>query len=140
MQGPGAVLAIREDPLHGVFVMANERCVADLETLLSVMYAGERNRAVGSTALNERSSRSHTIFLITLESRKRKVASDEDEVCYCEDDSKSERTSLQDDDNDRAARVSTLNLVDLAGSESTRHTGATGERLKEGDRINQRWD
>jgi hypothetical protein len=55
-QGPGAVLAIREDPLHGVFVKANETCVADLETLLSVMYAGERNRAVGSTAIQSSAS------------------------------------------------------------------------------------
>jgi centromeric protein E len=34
--------------------------------------------------------------------------------------------------------VSTLNLVDLAGSESVRHTGATGDRQKEGGKINQR--
>jgi centromeric protein E len=34
--------------------------------------------------------------------------------------------------------VSSLNLVDLAGSESVRVTGATGERQKEGGKINQR--
>lgn len=33
--------------------------------------------------------------------------------------------------------VSTLNLVDLAGSESVRLTGASGERQKEGGKINQ---
>jgi centromeric protein E len=137
-QGSGAVLAIREDPRHGVFVNANETFVTDLETLISVMYAGEKNRAVGSTAMNERSSRSHTIFRITLESRKRKTASDEDEVSDYEDENKSDQTRLQDDDDDGAVRVSTLNLVDLAGSESVRHTGATGERQKEGGRINQR--
>jgi hypothetical protein len=47
-------------------------------------------------------------------------------------------TSLQDDDDDGTVLVSTLSLVDLAGSESVRHTGATGERQKEGGRINQR--
>jgi hypothetical protein len=38
-----------------------------------------------------------------------------------------------------AVRVSTLNLVDLAGSESVRHTGATGDRQKEGGMINARF-
>jgi len=137
-QGSGAKLAIREDPRRGFFVNANETFVTDLETLISVMSAGEKNRAVGSTAMNERSSRSHTIFRITLESRKRKTASDEDEVSDYEDENKSDQTRLQDDDDDGAVRVSTLNLVDLAGSESVRHTGATGERQKEGGRINQR--
>ena len=36
-----------------------------------------------------------------------------------------------------AVRVSNLSLVDLAGSESVRHTGATGDRQKEGGIINQ---
>lgn len=38
---------------------------------------------------------------------------------------------------DGAVLVSTLNLVDLAGSESVRHTGAVGQRAKEGGKINQ---
>lgn len=42
--------------------------------------------------------------------------------------------TLQVDD---AVRIATLNLVDLAGSESVRHTGATGQRQKEGGKINQ---
>ena len=33
---------------------------------------------------------------------------------------------------DEAVLVSNLNLVDLAGSESVKHTGATGQRAKEG--------
>ena len=137
-QGTGAVLAIREDPRHGVFVNANESVVTDLETLASILYAGEKNRSVGSTAMNERSSRSHTIFRITLESRKRKETTDDDDD---ESDSEDETTSFKRssrDDDDEAVRVSTLNLVDLAGSESVRHTGATGERQKEGGKINQR--
>jgi centromeric protein E len=36
-----------------------------------------------------------------------------------------------------AVLVASLNLVDLAGSESVRHTGATGQRAKEGGKINQ---
>lgn len=61
-----------------MFVNANESFVTDLETLISIMYAGEKNRSVGSTVMNDRSSRSHTIFRITLESRKRKEPTDED--------------------------------------------------------------
>lgn len=34
-------------------------------------------------------------------------------------------------------RVSQLNLVDLAGSERVAHTGAAGQRLREGGHINQ---
>lgn len=34
-------------------------------------------------------------------------------------------------------RCASLNLVDLAGSESVRYTGATGQRAKEGGKINQ---
>ena len=40
-------------------------------------------------------------------------------------------------DPDGAVLVASLNLVDLAGSESVRHTGATGQRAKEGGKINQ---
>jgi centromeric protein E len=38
---------------------------------------------------------------------------------------------------DGAVLVGTLNLVDLAGSESVKHTGAIGQRAKEGGKINQ---
>ena len=119
-----SVLAIREDPRRGVFVNAQEEVVTDFEGLLGILFSGEKNRAVAATGMNERSSRSHTIFRITIESRQKS-----------EDDSDKENN---DDDGEGAVRVSTLNLVDLAGSESVRHTGATGERQKEGAKINQR--
>ena len=46
---------------------------------------------------------------------------------------------MQDeDDEDGLSRTSSkLNLVDLAGSERQKKTGASGERLKEGAKINQ---
>jgi centromeric protein E len=62
--------------------------------------------------MNERSSRAHAIFKITIESKdKRKV--------------------------NGKSRMSSLNLIDLAGSESARLTNATGERAREGKFINQ---
>lgn len=108
--GDNKTLPIREDAQRGVFVQAHEEVVSDWSGLLEVLRTGEQSRAFAATAMNERSSRSHTLFRICLESRAP----------------------------DGAVRVSTLNLVDLAGSESARLTGATGERLKEGGMINTR--
>jgi centromeric protein E len=125
--GENQVLTIREDPKRGTFVQSAEEVVTDCETLFNVLLFGEKNRAIASTAMNERSSRSHTIFRITVESRAK----------GCED---GEAVGSEEKQNgtDGAVLISTLNLVDLAGSESVRHTGATGERQKEGGKINQR--
>ena len=125
MLNKNRTLQIRKDPRRGVFVQSKEELVTDFKGLLEVLFAGEKSRAFASTAMNERSSRSHTIFRITIESRQ-KDPNGEDE------------TSLGDAGDDGAVRISTLNLVDLAGSESVRHTGATGDRQKEGGMINQR--
>jgi centromeric protein E len=118
-------LQIREDPRRGVFVQSEEEIVTDYQSLLKILFQGEKSRAVSATAMNERSSRSHTIFKITIESREKE----------CDDGENDENRPPSEDG---AVRVSTLNLVDLAGSESVRHTGATGDRQKEGGMINQR--
>ncbi|KAG7174946.1 centromere-associated protein E-like [Homarus americanus] len=83
--------------------------------LLALMKKGDKNRHVGITNMNERSSRSHTIFRLILESRERS----------------------EGEGSDGAVTVSHLNLVDLAGSENASQSGATGERLKEGGFINK---
>ena len=62
-------IEIREHPKKGVYVEAKETIVGTFEQLLSVLTDGESHRSVASTGMNERSSRSHTIFRITLESR-----------------------------------------------------------------------
>ena len=79
------------------------------------MKEGEKFRKVGSTNMNERSSRSHTIFRLRIESSNRVSREDEGEQIM----------------------ASQLNLVDLAGSERAAQTGAGGVRLKEGCNINQ---
>jgi centromeric protein E len=119
-------LQVREDPRRGVFVQSVEEIVSDYQSLLKILFHGEKSRAVASTQMNERSSRSHTIFRITIESREKDIHED------------GENDENRSPSGDGAVRVSTLNLVDLAGSESVRHTGATGERQKEGGMINQR--
>ena len=78
-----------------------------------VMQAGKKNRSVGSTLINQNSSRSHSIFTIVIE------------------------TSEPGLDGEIHIRVGKLNLVDLAGSERQSKTGATGDRLKEAIKINQ---
>lgn len=71
---------------------------------------GALSRATASTNMNDVSSRSHAVFIITLEQ-----IQGEGEI----------------------AKISKLNLVDLAGSERIRITGAKGIRLEECKKINQ---
>ena len=112
-----ATVSIREDPKRGVYCEAQEHVIADYESIIRALKKGIAKRAVEATAMNDTSSRSHTIFKLVIESK--------------------ENGSGGDTDPDGAVLVSTLNLVDLAGSESVRHTGATGQRAKEGGKINQ---
>jgi centromeric protein E len=115
-------LAVRVDPQKGAYVEAREQIVTCPEELLKAMDLGERNRHVGATNMNEHSSRSHTIFRITIESRERSV----------------QRSASVGGQSDAGpVKVASLHLVDLAGSERIRHTGAEGERRKEGAAINK---
>lgn len=72
---------------------------------------------MGTTNMNQQSSRSHTIFKIVCESRLRE-----------------EYLSTSNDSG--GVLVGQLSLVDLAGSESVRYTGAKGETLEEAKKIN----
>ena len=83
--------------------------VDNYESIARIMEKGNDNRTVASTNMNATSSRAHTIISIQL-----KVKRD-----------------------GKPLRDSTINLVDLAGSERSKATGATGDRLKEGCKINQ---
>ena len=80
--------------------------------MMKVFTEGNINRHVGATNMNEHSSRSHSVFTITVES------------------------SEMDDKGESHIKVGKLNIVDLAGSERQSKTGATGERLKEATKIN----
>ncbi|XP_026843894.1 kinesin-like protein KIN-7O isoform X2 [Drosophila persimilis] len=99
---------------NGIVNVNCEECIITSESdLLRFLSMGNKERTVGETNMNERSSRSHAIFRIIIESRK------------------SDRTV------DDAVIQSVLNLVDLAGSERAGQTGASGTRLKEGSHINK---
>ncbi|XP_059220425.1 centromere-associated protein E [Stomoxys calcitrans] len=106
-------LKIHETP-NGIITVNCEECIITCEDdLLQLLKQGSKERTVGETNMNERSSRSHAIFRITIESRK------------------------MDRSEDDAIIQSVLNLVDLAGSERADQTGARGTRLKEGGHINK---
>ncbi|XP_050227207.1 kinesin-like protein KIN-7K, chloroplastic isoform X2 [Mercurialis annua] len=109
----GQNLRIREDA-QGTFVEGiKEEVVLSPAHALSLIAAGEEHRHVGSTNFNLLSSRSHTIFTLTIES------SPYGENCEGE-----------------AVNLSQLNLIDLAGSESSK-AETTGVRRKEGSYINK---
>ena len=72
-----------------------EETVHNPEEIYALMLLGAKNRAISETDMNEHSSRSHTIFQLTLEQ---------------EDSSRPGHRLL-----------AKLNLVDLAGSEKWRH-------------------
>ncbi|XP_070972414.1 kinesin-like protein KIF3B [Oncorhynchus clarkii lewisi] len=106
-------LDLKENPDSGVYVKDLSSVVSKNVTEIEhVMNIGDQSRSVGFTNMNERSSRSHAIFMITVECSE-KGADGEDHI-----------------------RVGKLNMVDLAGSERQRKTGANGERLKEATKIN----
>ncbi|XP_055719659.1 kinesin-like protein KIF3B [Salvelinus fontinalis] len=106
-------LDLKENPDSGVYVKDLSSVVSkNVMEIEHVMNIGDQSRSVGFTNMNERSSRSHAIFMITVECSE-KGADGEDHI-----------------------RVGKLNMVDLAGSERQRKTGANGERLKEATKIN----
>jgi len=88
-----------------------EYCVTNQSECIMLMQKGERNRYIRSTANNIKSSRSHTIFQLSVESTKA--------------DSKGRLQKAK------------LNLCDLAGSEKIKKSGdVKGSHLDELKNIN----
>ncbi|XP_028775061.1 kinesin-like protein KIN-7E, chloroplastic, partial [Neltuma alba] len=109
----GQNLRIREDA-QGTYVEGiKEEVVLSPAHALSLIATGEEHRHVGSNNLNLVSSRSHTIFTLTIESSTRGENTGEEDVT-----------------------LSHLHLIDLAGSESSK-AETTGLRRKEGSYINK---
>lgn len=125
--GPGAPqqeeIKLREDAKRGVYATPlKEEIVQSPTQLLRVIARGDHSRRTSSTQFNARSSRSHAVVQIVVESRERIPGSG------------------AMSDNKRSAivpggvRVSTLSLIDLAGSE---RAAETKERRTEGSHINK---
>uniref|UniRef100_A0A8C5IF10 Kinesin family member 4A n=1 Tax=Junco hyemalis TaxID=40217 RepID=A0A8C5IF10_JUNHY len=105
-------ISIREDPKEGIKIVGlTERNVTCAQETVSCLEQGNNCRTVGSTAMNSQSSRSHAIFTIFIDQKKK---NDKNCSFHCK-----------------------LHLVDLAGSERQKKTKAEGDRLKEGININR---
>ncbi|KAK4262616.1 hypothetical protein QN277_028155 [Acacia crassicarpa] len=89
---------------------ASLHTVNSMTDVLELMDIGLMNRATGSTALNERSSRSHSVLTVHVRGMDLET-----------------NTLLR----------GCLHLVDLAGSERVERSEATGDRLKEAQHINK---
>ncbi|KAK4374639.1 hypothetical protein RND71_005316 [Anisodus tanguticus] len=102
---------MRESTFNGLAVPeASMFPVNGTADVLDLMHTGLRNRAKGSTSMNERSSRSHSIVTIHVQGKDIKSGS---------------------------SMHSSLHLVDLAGSERVDRSEVTGDRLKEAQHINK---
>ena len=105
-------LDVKEDKDKGIYVKGlTSVIVKSIPEIEKTMIAGTKNRKVGETAMNKDSSRSHSIFTIYIE-------------------------TAEESDGNQRFRAGKLNLVDLAGSERQSKTNATGDRLKEAQKIN----
>lgn len=129
-------LIIREDKRGSISVEGlKEVAVKSLDQLMEVFRVGETNKSVGSTKMNDRSSRSHAILKIIIE---RKTVLNNAVGENVDADDKENSPAVNKTSELVVKTTSSLNLVDLAGSESVRHTGASGMQKKEGGMINQR--
>lgn len=108
-------LKVREHPEWGPYVVdLSVQTVKSYKELRNWLIIGNKNRATAATTMNEKSSRSHSIFSI--------------ELCLSEDLSKEEESS----------RRSKVSLVDLAGSERLQgNSHNSEEKIREGVCINK---
>ncbi|KAG7327749.1 hypothetical protein KOW79_009355 [Hemibagrus wyckioides] len=110
-------LRVREHPTDGPYV-------ADLSTNVVSSYAdvqawlvlGNKQRATAATGMNDKSSRSHSVFTLVMTQTK---------------------TELVEGEEHDHRIISRINLVDLAGSERCATAQTSGERLREGASINK---
>ena len=108
-----AKLELKESQDKGVFIKdLNMMIVKSVAEMDKFMNLGNNSRTTGETLMNKDSSRSHSIFSIYIE------------------------VSQKDEKGNERFIAGKLNLVDLAGSERQSKTGATGDRLKEANKIN----
>ncbi|KAL9075405.1 MAG: hypothetical protein Q9157_004030 [Trypethelium eluteriae] len=104
-------LPVHEEKNRGVYVKGLlEIYVGSVAEVYEVMRRGGTARAVAATNMNQESSRSHSIFVITVSQKNIETGS---------------------------MKSGQLFLVDLAGSEKVGKTGASGQTLEEAKKINK---
>ncbi|KAF8454469.1 kinesin motor domain-containing protein [Kalaharituber pfeilii] len=104
-------LPVHEDKARGVYVKGLlELYVSSVQEVYEVMRRGGAARSIAATNMNQESSRSHSIFVISISQKNVETGS---------------------------AKNGNLYLVDLAGSEKVGKTGASGQTLEEAKKINK---
>ena len=104
-------LKIHEEKTRGVYIEGlSEHYVSSEQDVCELLKMGNENREVAYTKMNSGSSRSHSLFILTVN---------------------------QTNSRDYSGKVGKLYLVDLAGSEKVGKTGAAGMRLEEAKNINK---
>lgn len=104
-------LPVHEEKNRGVYVKGLlEVYVSSQEEVYEVLRRGGSARAVSATNMNQESSRSHSIFVVTVTQKNVETGS---------------------------MKSGQLFLVDLAGSEKVGKTGASGQTLEEAKKINK---
>lgn len=107
-------LALMEDGKGGVFVRGlEEEIVCTANEIYKILEKGSAKRRTAETLLNKQSSRSHSIFSITIHMKE--FTPEGEEMIRC----------------------GKLNLVDLAGSENISRSGAREGRAREAGEINK---
>lgn len=104
---------ILEDRTGVVMQGLEEPHVKGSKEIFSLLETGNARRRTAETLLNKQSSRSHSVFIVTVSVRE--VLAEGEEVI----------------------RVGKLYLVDLAGSENVSRSGAVDQRAKEAGNINK---
>ncbi|PVF98921.1 kinesin-domain-containing protein [Serendipita vermifera] len=104
-------LQVHEEKSKGVYVKGlSDYYVSNAKEVYEIMRQGGAARVVTATNMNAESSRSHSIFLITISQKNIDTG---------------------------GMKTGNLYLVDLAGSEKVGKTGATGQTLEEAKKINK---
>ncbi|VVC37337.1 Kinesin motor domain, conserved site,P-loop containing nucleoside triphosphate hydrolase,Kinesin motor [Cinara cedri] len=119
------LLSCSEDPSHKSLRIFEEKkgsvivrgleevIVSNKDEVYKLLEKGSKRRQTASTLMNAQSSRSHTIFTITVHIKESTI------------------------ENEDIVRVGKLNLVDLAGSENIGRSGAIDRRACEAGNINK---
>jgi centromeric protein E len=135
---------VKSDPVRGAIISGlSEYIVESADHALEILENGDKVRNIAGTEMNARSSRSHTIFRLVIESSLSEEAKTKRDLTLAKfkDEGEQEEEFVavkkSKDASDSDVCVSYLNLVDLAGSERQGSTQAQGARLKEGANINK---
>ncbi|KAM9357515.1 kinesin-like protein KIF14 [Symphorus nematophorus] len=110
-------LRVREHPVHGPYVAdLSANIVSSYNDVQGWLKLGNKQRATAATGMNDKSSRSHSVFTLVMTQT---------------------QTEFVEGEEHEHSITSRINLVDLAGSERSNSAQTSGDRLREGASINK---